>query len=440
MNDRTTTVAPSPPRATPRWRVGAALGLVVLGACVYTARGPLRSADDPRDFLLIHAAARAWLHGGNPYNLNDQYQAYLTALGPEDVARPAEILDSLYPPTTFVVLAPVAWMSLDAAHAVWIIMNTVMIFIVFLAWLRVAGVPWSSARGLGVLAVLLLAGPVHSVVTYGHMTLAVVAAAGLALLAIRCDRHLLVGVLLGLATAAKPQLAGLFIVGLLLVGKWRPAVWAGAVVLAILGLSVLRMHLAGVDDWLTAWQANVQVFTQSNEPGDATWGAKLRWQLINLAPVLFSFTGSAAVVQFVSVGFTLAVLGTVAALHHRAAARPSLLGLFAILAVLTLLPVYHRYYDAAMLIVPFIWAVAALRTPARRWAVAALAVMAVFMVPSSTLVHHLAVWGNIPPALADSFAWQAVVKLHQNYLLIALLVIVTLTWPMANRPTHSSTE
>jgi len=379
MNDRTTTVAPSPPRATPRWRVGAALGLVVLGACVYTARGPLRSADDPRDFLLIHAAARAWLHGGNPYNLNDQYQAYLTALGPEDVARPAEILDSLYPPTTFVVLAPVAWM-------------------------------------------------------------AVVAAAGLALLAIRCDRHLLVGVLLGLATAAKPQLAGLFIVGLLLVGKWRPAVWAGAVVLAILGLSVLRMHLAGVDDWLTAWQANVQVFTQSNEPGDATWGAKLRWQLINLAPVLFSFTGSAAVVQFVSIGFTLAVLGTVAALHHRAAARPSLLGLFAILAVLTLLPVYHRYYDAALLIIPLVWALTALATPARRWAVAALAVMAVFMVPSSTLVHHLAVWGNIPPALADSFAWQAVVKLHQNYLLIALLVIVTLTWPMATRPTHSSTE
>jgi len=41
-------------------------------------------------------------------------------------------------------------------------------------------------------------------------------------------------------------------------------------------------------------------------------------------------------VQLVSVGFTLAGLGVVAA-------------------------GYHRYYDAAMLIVPFIWAVAALR-------------------------------------------------------------------------------
>jgi len=66
-------------------------------------------------------------------------------------------------------------------------------------------------------------------------------------------------------------------------------------------------------------------------------------------------------VQLVSVGFTLAGLGVVAAGYHRVAARPALLGLFAILAVLTLLPAYHRYYDAAMLIVPFIWAVAALR-------------------------------------------------------------------------------
>jgi len=409
---------------TKRMLFACGLVLVLLASMVYTVRGPMRAYDAPRDFLLIYSAARAWVQGGNPYDLEDQHAAYLNSIGPDVAPRDPSALDSLYPPTTFVMIAPVAALPLHTAHTLWISINTLVVIVGLLALLRVAHIDWMNPRGLLLLGIFLLMGPVHSAVTYGHLSLAVLLALTFSYLALARGRSMLCGLLLGVATATKPQLAGLFIVALFLLGHWRPAGWASLVVLAVLVIAAARMHAAGVEDWLGTWQANVAEFTQDDEPGDATWGARLRWQLVNLTPVVHNFTASKAIAQGVSFSVLAGVLAAVTWLWYRSPARPTMLGFWSILAVLTLLPVYHRYYDTCLLILPMVWCVRELRGPMHRWAMACLAVMAVFIVPSSTLVNVMEQHGYVGSAIADSFFWQAFVKLHQNYLLMLLLVLL----------------
>ena len=409
---------------TRRMLVVAGLALVLIASMVYTVRGPLRAYESQRDFTHFYTASKAWLIGQNPYDVEAQTALFLRiSEGVPNVDR-EQPLSSLYPPTTFVVMAPVAALPLRPALLAWVGVNTLLVVIGLLALLRVARLEPTNPRGLLLLSLFLVMGPVHSAVTYGHVTLGVLAGLALAYLALRADRRWLAGVLIGLATAAKPQLAGLFIVGLFVIGYWRTAAWASGVVLVILGISVARMAVAGVGDWFATWMDNLAWFTQPGGPADATPSGELRWQLVNLAPVVHSFTDSGLVAKSVSVGSVIVVIGLLGWIWRRAPARASMIGVWSILATLTLLPVYHRYYDTCFLILPMVWCVRELRGPMHRWALVCLALMAVFIVPSSTMVDLLGRHRLISPELVHTFFWQSFVKLHQNYLLIALMVLL----------------
>lgn len=409
---------------TKRMLFGAGLAFVIIASMVYTVRGPMRAYEAPRDFLLIYSAAKAWLQGGNPYDRQDQYAAYLDSIDDQAKPLPSSVLDSLYPPTTFVMLTPISAMDLKAAHLTWIFVNSGLVIVGMLALLRVARIEWTNPRGLLLLGLFLIMGPVQSAVTYGHLSLAVLAGLTLSYLALLRGRALSAGLLLGLAVATKPQLAGVFLVALPLMGRWRTAAWAAVVVGIVAAIAIVRMHSAGAGDWFSGWMANVSEFTHANEPGDATWGAKLRWQLVNLAPVLHNFIDQRGIVQGLSIAFLAGSLGLITWIWHRRPTRPDILGLWSIMAVVTLLPVYHRYYDTCMLILPMVWAVRELRGKMHHWAVMTLSVLAIFIVPSSTAIHWAGVKGYFSESMTESFFWQAFVKLHQNYFLLALLLLL----------------
>ncbi len=106
--------------------------------------------------------------------------------------------------------------------------------------------------------------------------------------------------------------------------------------------------------------------------------------------------------------------------------RLELLDLSAI-AVISLLPIYHRFYDAALLVLPLGWALVSFRRP-RRFAVLSLLMMTPFLIPGGTLLETMEVSGRIPAWLANRWWWQTFVMAHEVWML--LLLSLLLLWQM----------
>src|SRR6478609_4444110 len=141
-----------------------------------------------------------------------------------------------YPPFAALVFVPTALASLGSVKAVSVVVNLVLLAVVARLSLRLAGGPATVAATLVLAAVALWSEPVATTIFYGQVNLALVAL-------VLWDSTLppqsrLRGLGIGLAAAVKVT-PGLLVVYLVLTGRYRAAVVAGATFLATIGLTAL---------------------------------------------------------------------------------------------------------------------------------------------------------------------------------------------------------
>lgn len=85
-----------------------AWAFVAVAGVVFIVRGPARTVGSGHDFAPPYGAARAWLFGQNPYDDASLSRVLLAAGRETDATGKPAFNPSLYPPSTFVVLAPFA--------------------------------------------------------------------------------------------------------------------------------------------------------------------------------------------------------------------------------------------------------------------------------------------------------------------------------------------
>jgi hypothetical protein len=412
------------------------LGLLLLlaAASVFAWRtSGLRGGAWQWDFGIYSAASRAWLAGENPYDEPALHARWVRAGEPGAGVEDISWLQSIVPPTTLVMIAPVAAMPRSIAFAAWYCVNVVALAGAAAALLAMTGLRFTTFAAWAMLALVLMLGPVQSGVHAGQPA---VLSAACIVMAIWCSagrRPVAAGVLLAVAASMKLQLAAPFILLAVVRREWRTvAVAAGGFsVIALVG--VARLQVAGVD-WWADWLDNIRRSATGGGPNDFAPPNPSRDHLLNLQLPLYAITGSRAVAQIAAVA--LVTVGALAYLirlrrHDRAPAeddpRDALL-LAAPVAVLTLLPVYHRYYDATILMIPLAWAIAAVAEAGtavsrRRRAMIVLALIAPFVLPvgwATNLVRR----GHVPPSIAEQPWWQIAVMPLQVWLLVALAIVL----------------
>jgi len=104
---------------------------------------------------------------------------------------------------------------------------------------------------------------------------------------------------------------------------------------------------------------------------------------------------------------------------------------YSVVAVLTLLCAYHRFYDAVFLILPLAWAFGEFRTTLRHQAIASVVLIMVFLIPGASLLFSLVKWGWVPASISQAWWWQALVMPHQVYTITA--VAFCLLWALIRR-------
>lgn len=439
---------------------GAGSGLVkpvlmaacVAGVALLLYRGLWRGVHSSGDLAIIYGSARAWLVGGNPYDAAAVARAWTGAGGPPEwlpgqtTGGGVDAAVFLYPPTTFPLLAPLAVLPWRAAVVAWAAVSLAMWAAAAVCVAAVAGLRRGSAAWWGVMAGAAWLAPAATSLNVGQLALVTVGLVAVGRWSGERElseerrhgpRGAVCGILEGVATALKPQVAGLFLVydaGRL---RWGRVAWGAAVIALAAVVGVGRMAAAGVP-WWPSWRENLRNFTLASN-GDPTLANPIRHQIISLHEPLHAFTDNRPLVS-------AAVWGIVAGLsaayfvldlrrgRARGEGRAELVSL-SMVAVVSLMVVYHRFYDAALLIWPLGLAVqevvrpSSSRSRAGGWVL--LALVAVFFVPGAVMLASAAERGLIPAALTNSALWQGAILAHEAWAIFAMACV--LVWMRASR-------
>lgn len=360
------------------------LTLLLLGSALFLGAGTISVLIAPRalmDFRPAYFAARCLLERRDPYNPAQMRRAYDEAnhaLPHESAGDRLLETRNEYLPSELPFTAPFALLPFAAARLLWAgLIGAAFTLAAFLIWREAAPAP----RLAGALLCLMLAGS-PMLISVGNPSALAVSLCVVAACSILRERRATAGVLcLAAALCIKPHTVGFVWLYFLLAGGSfrRRALQTLALTCGIALASLLWVH-AVAPHWIAELRSNLAAFTgrgAMNDPGPATGGGRGVQMVVDLQSV-FSFLWDNPLFYNLASYAVCVPLFTIwawAALHVRASRRLAWLGLAAISA-LTMLPLYHRQYDAKLILltIPACAMLAAEGRSAGRWAVALTAV------------------------------------------------------------------
>ena len=338
------------------------LQLMLLGSILFIAIGVMMEFTNAlamTDFQEIYYGSRSVAHHYDPYR-PDQLQAFYEA---DTGSLPADsgvshtrrlilfICSNL--PTTLFLIAPLAALPWKWAMAAWMaLIAAAFIFACFLLWKLGAD---SAPRLYAGLIVLILVNSGLLLCTGNPAGLVV----SLTVIAVCCflhNRFVAAGILcLAIALAMKPHDAGPIWLYFFLVGgvhrKRALLTFASTAVIAVAAVLWLS-HVA--PHWLQEYHSNLLTVTSPggrDNPGPTTQGGRGIGQIISLQAILSLICDNARFYNLAALLLSapLVVIWCVKTWRSGFSSRLTRFALASIVP-LTMLPVYHRTYDARLLL------------------------------------------------------------------------------------------
>jgi len=402
--------------------------LILLAAGEFVVRGPVRYLQEPsnwNDLSQNYTASKLWLKGQSPADPRN-----FVALWKQEGHSRLELDDirtHLAPPLGgLVVLAPVAAVPWAIAKPLWLGILLLSFAATVAALALTSGFRWNEPRTLAVVAGSLALAPFHTGIASGNSSILVIALSALAIWAAHRGRDVASGVLFGLACALKPQIGAFLVLYYLVRRRWRLFTIAVACTTALTLVSALNLQMRD-GSWVQDYVHNAKGFVTANHIDDFTTANPSRFTLINLQVPFFAITRHSRSANLLAFGATALLLWMwMYCVIGSRKNMPELLSLAAI-SVITLLPVYHRFYDAALLALPLCWCVDHVLGSSRTIARGALLLMVVFLFPGTAFLQQLDVQGRLPAWLTHSFLWETVVVPHETWALLLLSLVLLYT-------------
>jgi hypothetical protein len=338
------------------------LYLLLLGSAVFLFLGMALECtvdNSMADFKALYYSARCLIQHSDPYNEGELLRVF-QAEGGKFPQNPAisqsyrrSVTAAVNTPVTLFLIAPIALLAWGPAHLLWLA-SIAGGFIVAASLMWCVGARYAP-RISGGLIVLLLANSVLLLITGNSAGIAV----SLCLVAVWCflqERFVFAGVLfLAVSLAMKPHDAGLvWLYFLLAGGVHRKRALQTLVVVAVLSLPAVMWISHVAPHWMPELESNLAVSSAHgglNDPGPASTGGHGIGLVINLQAVLSFFRDDPRFYNPATylVCGVLLLVWLIATLRSRFTPTGAWFALAAI-APLSLLSVYHRSYDAKLLL------------------------------------------------------------------------------------------
>ena len=382
----------------------------------FLVRGPVRTIRQGSftDFSGMYVASREWIAGANPYSSSQFKMVWLAAggepflgdRGSKSNLRPA------YPPSSLPVLAPFAFFRWFTARDLFLFSALALFPVLLWSVLRLGQVRWSSDKGLLFCAFALALSPWHVAIAGQSIT-----AQAIELAVIGCALRSPIGggLLIGLALCLKPQLAVWFVLYEIAKKRWRRAGAACAVFGTVTLVSLSRMP----SGWLDSYRENLRYFFAVGGVNDFTTANAIRFDLLNLQ-VMFYY-----LVRMYRVANTLPwlVAAWLGWLWWRRDYQSDLARL-ATIALIGLLPVYQRTYNAGVVILLLPYAVS--RWPELRGKLL-IAGCSVFLVPGTAILEILHHRNWISDAVWNGSWWfNLILGPHETWAILGMIGVLLL--------------
>ena len=335
------------------------LYLLVLGAAVFLLFGfvlQYSASDSREDFRAVVYGARCFLHHCDPYNPNELFRYYEQEFGTPTALHFRSHTLTMYVnlPATILLTAPLAMLPFGISSLLWSIITAASFILAsFLIW------DLSSSYGPVLSAALIAISLASAAIVLGNGNPAGIVVAS-CLIAVWCflkDRFALIGVLcLSVSLALKPHDAGLvwlyfFLAG----GRLRKLALQTLAITALFSLAAVLWVSISAPDWLPELRSNMATMAAhggNNDPGPTGPTSRERAieMIVNLQSAVSLIQDNPRLYNTI----TLLVCGVLFLLWSIGVClSPRTLTLtwlaLATIAPLTMLAIYHRAYDARLL-------------------------------------------------------------------------------------------
>jgi hypothetical protein len=325
--------------------------VLCISALILFAVGGARVIHTSNDFVPVYTGARCLLHGCDPYDTSQLEQQFFQGGGRAEELPSWQIDVPVYPPSTFLALSPLALLRFPIARWLWFLLNGSLLVTSAGLILSICP-PWY--RWLATILVSFIVATAGILLVLGQpgvfaIPLVIIGSC----LFLRGRKLPLAAFLLMLSLAVKPQIGG-FIVLYLLVQRihWRYAAvaLAGAGAL-LLSASLILSHHQRSAGWSSTLRANLTATLSSGGSADPRPENPVAIGDVNLQTLSSIFFADARRFNAVAyaVFFGLLALGIVAVMRANPGPQIHFLALAA-LSILSLTPVYHRFYDTRLLL------------------------------------------------------------------------------------------
>lgn len=398
--------------------------LFVAAFAEFVVRGPIRNLHTTTwsDLAQFYVASRLWLRGQNFASADNFVALWHNEVGPR-LSSHAIRTHLAPPPGSLVLYAPIAALPWPWAKLAWLAVLLAAFAATVWALVKTAGFRVSEPRTLAFIAGCCALAPFHTGLAGGNGTILVAGLCALGVWAATGRRDIMAGLLFGAACSLKPHIGSFLVLYYLVRRRWRLFGTAIALTGVLALLALLWMQIKGVT-WAPDYFHNMRMMATQNTIDDFTSANPIRFMLINLQVLFYSFTRSAResnILAFVSGAFLIAVW-IYLVLRNRSE-KSELLALSAI-AVIGLLPVYHRLYDATLLAIPLCWCVSEVAGKRKNIVTISLLLMVPFLVPGTAVLQQLALEHKVSSAWTQSWWWERVIMPHQTWLLLLLAIIL----------------
>jgi hypothetical protein len=384
--------------------------ILCIAAIVFFAIGAGRVFRASNDLVPVYTGARCLLYGCNPYDTKQLEQQFFAG-GGRPVELPSWDIDvPVYPPSTFLVLSPLGLLRYPIARLLWFLLSGCLF--VTSAALILSLCPETHRWLATTLGSCIVATSGILLVIGQPATFAISLVIIGTYLFFRARFLPLAAFLFMLSLAVKPQIGGLIVLYLLAQRiHWRYAAAAltGALVLLLSAGLMLRLHPQSAD-WSSTLRANLTATLGpggSADPRPANEEAVGDENLQTLTSIFFADARMFNAAAYAIFATLLAAL-IMAVLKSDARQELHFLALAAV-TLLSLTPVYHRFYDTRLLLLTI---PAVLIVFQKRRLLGAL-------IAALTLLAVISVQYRVQVFLLHHAQWQTVVQ--NKFLLILLL-------------------
>ena len=398
-------------------------------------RGAIGSQSRSSDLFIIYGGTCAFVDGFNPYNSDDVDKAIKTRNFKKDM--PQRDIISLYPPSTYFLMSPMALFDWATARAFWLLIQLVSVAIIIIGLLA-----WSDTKinvkftfALVVFTVLCFA-PVQTGIRLGQLALPVMALVVIGNLFTIQGKFILAIFCFAVGVSLKPQLAfGLACVPLL-IGRGKITLLSGALCLVLLGQSLIILSINGygldsTDSWLEGLKENIKIFSNS---GDGSVGKSnlKRHELLNLSYPISLVTGGMPIDKWL--GFFVPLLITMGIFLKKysiwfSCKSTSLVEITSdlrryvvLISISTLMITYHRSYDAVLLL--FILPLLLDSIFSYRIKIILSILMALFLLPTPSILYTLELDGFIDLSFLSDWFKNGILLANQAWALVFMCLLV----------------